>query len=399
MSVLRHQPIKAFYLIFELLATCFVRIPIWTLTAIPRSWRPRRSWSIKRTLLINLARHLFTTVGKTGPFRKIPNHHAITPSVEGQGVWIEPVPNLITGELQIWADVAKVSAVRIPGYWLSKKGEKIEAGAPPMPAEKVIYALHGGAYCRLSAHPSDPTTAIARDLLKGIDTVHRVFSVEYRLSSGKPWPEENPFPAALIDALAGYNYLVNVVGFSPSDVIIEGDSAGGNLALALTRYLVEYRNSSVKLPTPPSALILLSPWTDLGVSHHDHPKASFFANQKSDYLGFRKTPGYGYTVEAFVGPHGAGAAELNRYISPGSKNPAMKVSFEGFPHTFINAGGAEMLYDSIVTLRDRMVKDMGKDKVEFYDAPDAVHDYICLTSHEPERTQTLQAIAKWVASL
>ena len=48
--------------------------------------------------------------------------------------------------------------------------------------------------------------------------------------------------AALIDALAGYNYLVNTVGFHPTRIILEGDSAGGNLALALTRYLLEHRN-------------------------------------------------------------------------------------------------------------------------------------------------------------
>ncbi|KAK7472790.1 hypothetical protein VKT23_000898 [Stygiomarasmius scandens] len=398
MSLLRYQPFKALYLLVELLVTCFIRLPFWTLTAIPRSWRPRRSWSLKRTVIVNLTRHLFSTAGKTGPFRKIPNHHAITPSLEGHGVWIEPVPHFITGEVKVWADIAKVSPVRIPGYWLNKKNENIEPAAPPMPAEKVIYALHGGAYCRLSAHPSDPTTAIARGLLKHVDNAHRVFSVEYRLSSGKPYPEENPFPAALIDALAGYNYLVNVVGFSPSDIIIEGDSAGGNLALALTRYLVEHQNVD-KMPAPPSAMILLSPWADLGHSHHDSPKASFFANQKSDYLGFSKKPGFGYAAQAFLGPHGAGAAEVNRYISPGSKNLSMKISFDGFPPTFIVAGGAEMLYDSIVTLKERMVKDMGKDKVVFYVAPDGIHDYLCLTSHEPERTETLQAIAEWLASL
>ncbi|KAF5370846.1 hypothetical protein D9758_002007 [Tetrapyrgos nigripes] len=393
--ILRSQPFKTVYLICELVTTCLIRLPLWTITALSSSRRPRSSWSLKRTLLVRITQRFIFVTGK----QKLPNHHAITPALDAEGVWIEPVPELITGELEIWAEVANVAPLRIPGYWLNKKGEKIEPGASPMPAEKVVYALHGGAYCRLSAHPSDPTAAIARGLLKHVDTVHRVFSVEYRLSSGKPYAVANPFPTALIDALAGYNYLVNVVGFSPSDIIIEGDSAGGNLALALTRYLVEYQNSkSAKLPAPPAALILLSPWADIGESHHN-TGSSFFENQKSDYLGVRKQKGYGYASQAFLGPHGAGAAEVNRYISPASVNPSLRISFEGFPKTFIVSGSAEMLYDCIVTLKDRMAKDMGEDNVRYWEAKDGIHDFIAIGLYEPERTQALQAIAEWVSSL
>lgn len=91
-----------------------------------------------------------------------------------------------------------------------------------MPGEKVVYALHGGGYTALSAHPSDPTAAIARGLLQHVDSVHRVFSCEYRLSSGDGLDAQNPFPAALLDALAGYVYLVKTVGLDPLDIIVEG---------------------------------------------------------------------------------------------------------------------------------------------------------------------------------
>jgi acetyl esterase/lipase len=46
----------------------------------------------------------------------------------------------------------------------------------------------------------------------------------------------NPSPAVFIDAVAGFNYLVNVamwVGFSPLDIVVLGDSSGGKLAHAL----------------------------------------------------------------------------------------------------------------------------------------------------------------------
>jgi acetyl esterase/lipase len=163
---------------------------------------------------------------KTGPLREIPNHLAITPGLDVKGVWINPVPpDYIVGELALWTRIADISPIRIPGYWLHKTSSTIDVGVRPMPGEKVVLALHGGAYIRLSAHPSDPTAAIGRGLLEHVDSVHRVFSVEYRLSSAKPFPEENPFPAALVDALTAFNYLVHDVGFAPSDIIVEGDSA------------------------------------------------------------------------------------------------------------------------------------------------------------------------------
>ncbi|TFK44786.1 Alpha/Beta hydrolase protein [Crucibulum laeve] len=401
----RHQPFKGLYLTYELLATLFIRFPLWALLAIPRSWRPRNSWSFKRAFLIRVVRHVLQTTEHTGPFIKMPNHLAITPGVDVNGVWVGAVPQLIGGELKKWAEAVSVTSVRVPGYWTHKKGSSIKVAAPPQPGEKVVYALHGGAYIRLSAHPTDPTAAIARGLLKHVEPVHRVFSVEYRLSADKPFKPAFPFPAALLDALAGYNYLVNVIGFSPSDIIIAGDSAGGNLALALTRYLVEYRESSeVKLPGPPSGLLLLSPWGDLGKTQESLPHSSATTRRASDYVG--PGPGFNYAKRAFLGSHGPGFAEHNRYISPASLDPSLSIDFIGFPRTFIVAGGAEVLVDQIRTLGDRMIRDLGEGngvqqddgKVRYYEAPDGVHDYLAFTWHDPERTDTLTEISKWVCA-
>lgn len=342
---------------------------------------------------------------RTGPLQTFPNHHAIVPGAGINGVWVEPVPELITGELKTWAYVSSVSSIRIPGYWLHKRQSKIDIAASPIPGEKVVYALHGGGYIRLSAHPSDVTAGIARELLKHIPSVYRVFSVEYRLSMGRPYVPTHPFPAALLDALAGYNYLVNVVGFSPSDVIIEGDSAGGNLAHALTRYLIEYQTiPDINLPAPPGALLLLSPWADLGQSH-DTPGSSSLTFLHSDYIGVVKSQGTDYAKAAFLGPHGMGAAEINRYISPASLNQNMKVDFKGFPRTFIVCGGAEVLRDQIRTFKDKMICDLeegnglkdGDGKVRYYEAKDGVHDYLVFPWHEPERGDTLREIARWVS--
>lgn len=317
------------------------------------------------------------------------------------GVWVAPTPHLVAGELKQWADNAGVECVRVPGYWLEKEGRNREAGEAPLPGEKVVYHLHGGGYADFSAHPTDITASIPRGIIKHSDLVMRAFSIEYRLSKGPPLSKPaHPFPAALLDALAGYNYLVNTVKFKPEDIIVEGDSAGGNLALALVRYLVEYRESKSlgtnALPPPPGELVLCSPWADIGDSDVK-PSMSMYTNIPYDYISLvGKNPPA--TKVNFVGPLGMTGANSNRYISPSSTAPTMgPVSFKGFPRTFISAGGAEILVDQIRVLRDRMIADIGEGQVEYYEVPDGIHDYMVLGWHEPERTETMRRIANWIA--
>jgi len=379
--------------------------------------RPRASWTLKRAIMVNLVRTMGQTYSQTGPFIKVPTHTAITGGKGINGVWIPTASHLVTGELKTWADGAKVTPIRLPGYWYHKKNAAIKVGGPSLPNEKVVLNFHGGAYIRLSAHPNDPTGNIPLGILEAVPSVKRVFSLEYRLSSGKPFKAANPFPTALVDALAGYNYLVNVVGFSPSDIIVCGDSAGGNLAHALTRYLVEYQGSPssdgrTAVPPPPGALILLSPWVDLSTSHDGHRQASSKMCAKSDYIDTKGNGSVSYAKSSFVGPSLRSILERNPYISPASRSMAFPgASFTGFPRTFIVGGGAEVLIDQIRTFKDRMIKDLGEygrvvsdgekgkereGSVKYYEAPDAVHDYLVFRWHEPERSETLKAIARWV---
>jgi acetyl esterase/lipase len=340
---------------------------------------------------------------------KMPNHLAIKQGLTVDAVWVHPTPELVFGKVKEWANSACVDCVCIPGYWMCKPGSSVlSSDTPHQSGEKVVLALHGGGYISFSAHPDSITSNIVRGLLEHIPSVHRVFSPEYRLSKGAPFSPENPFPAALVDAIAAYSYLVTVSGFDPTDVVVEGDSAGGNLALALTRYLIEQheellsyaQRSNTRPLTPPGALILLSPWADLGVSHDCSP-AGYFA--RSDYIFSARAngPEAKYAQRAFTGPLGLAAADTNPYISPASKTlSAENNNYSGWPRTFIVAGGAEMLAPSIRTLMERMSADMGEGvsegRVCYYEAPDGVHDYIPLLWHEPERTDTLKKIGEWV---
>ena len=311
-------------------------------------------------------------------------------------VWVEPTPQLVNAEIKGYAEIANVMRRTIPGYWLDKEEMNADIGMLPRPGEKVVYSLHGGAFIRLSASPRDIAANIGRGLLEYCDNVHRIFALEYRLSKHAPDEPAHPFPAALLDALAGYVYLTRTVGFSPENIIIEGDSAGGNLALALVRYLVENARIVDGLPAPPNALLLFSPWVDPNDTAVP-PGSRANANIASDYIGPPEGPVALYARRAFLGPLAhVSNGRFNRYVAPGCADARMPhVSFEGFPRTMIVAGEAEMLVDQINTLVGRMKRDLGE-KVRYHEARDAVHDFVLFPFCEPERTLALDAIAAWI---
>ena len=186
---------------------------------------------------------------RVGTLRTFPDYRAIDVGEGVKGLWIDPIPStLITNEISSFASAAGIHPVRIPGYWLDKKGLDIAIGEAPAPGEKVVYCLHGGGYIAHSASTQSDYREYIRGILKYSHPARRLFSIEYRLSTERPYVPSNHFPAALYDALAGYVYLIDVVGYNPADIIVVGDSAGGNLALALTP-LLPCRKPNFRLDT------------------------------------------------------------------------------------------------------------------------------------------------------
>ena len=137
--------------------------------------------------------------------------------------------------------VAGVPAERVRG---PRALETTARGSEP----GVVLYLHGGGYVFGS-----PRTH--RNLVSRIShvTALPVLALDYRL------PPVATLPAPIEDALAAYRHLLEE-GCAPERVVVAGDSAGGHLALALALHAVE-----AGLPAP-AALVLLSPWTDLGLT-------------------------------------------------------------------------------------------------------------------------------------
>jgi monoterpene epsilon-lactone hydrolase len=132
--------------------------------------------------------------------------------------------------------VEKTKIEDIPAEWVI---------APNAVEDRVFLYLHGGAYIMGSCNTH---RYLASKLSQS--TAARVLVPEYRLAP------ENPFPAAIEDAVKVYRWFISS-GITPDKIIIGGDSAGGGLTLAT---LLSLKGEDEALP---ALAVLLSPWTDL----------------------------------------------------------------------------------------------------------------------------------------
>lgn len=150
---------------------------------------------------------------------------------------------------------------------------------------------------------------------------------DYRLAP------EHPCPAALEDALKVWDYLM-LLGYGARDVILAGDSAGGNLALVLTLKLKAERRFL------PRGLVLMSPWTDLTASGRSYrTKAEVDPVLDAEYID-RMTKAYIPEGENLENP----------LISP------LFGDFEGFPPVYIQVGENEILLSDSVELHKKLQK-------------------------------------------
>lgn len=114
-------------------------------------------------------------------------------------------------------------------------------------SDTLIIHIHGGGFISTSSKTHQIYTIKWANLLK-----IPIFSIDYRLAP------EYPYPAALDDCFLAYEWLVNNVydyfDIYPKNVILIGDSAGGNLICALTIKLIEQQKMKV-----PDGIILAYP--------------------------------------------------------------------------------------------------------------------------------------------
>ena len=203
----------------------------------------------------------------------------------------------------------------MPAMMVSPKGKAVK--------NAVLLHLHGGAYvsggllqCRALISPICAASGI------------RAVTFSYRLAP------EFPYPAQLEDAYQVYQFLIQV-GCAPEKIGLVGESAGGNLALAL---MLRLRREGKPLP---GAVALLSPWVDLAQTGESYQTLkNVDATLNADEL-MASAISFAGTRERLTDPD----------ISP------VYADFHGFPPVLIHCGNSEILLSDSEMLERAMLRD------------------------------------------
>lgn len=247
--------------------------------------------------------------------------------------------------------VRTVQAGGVHAEWIEPEGGGTQ--------EAVLY-LHGGGYCVGSL---DTHRGLASRL--ALASRVRLLIVDYRLAP------ENPYPAALEDALGAYRWLLGQ-GIPGKRIAVGGDSAGGGLSLAAA---VSLRDAGQALP---GALFLLSPWTDLTFSGESH-----LTRKEADPIfgGGNNSLEYG---PAYLGVNDPS----HPLISP------LFTNLRGLPPTLIHVGSDEILLDDSTRLEKKMKASGVKARLEVWQG--MWHVFQAFAPYSPEAQSSIEKIGKFI---
>ena len=205
--------------------------------------------------------------------------------------------------------IEAVTAPARPAEWLRPPGARTDAA--------VLY-LHGGGYVIGSPRSH---RHLAAAIARAAGTA--ALLVDYRLAP------EHPFPAALDDAVAAYQWLLGR-GLAPGRVVVAGDSAGGGLTVAT---LLALRDRG--LPRPAGG-VCISPWVDLTCSG-----ATYATKAAVDPIVTRES--VAMMAQAYAGADDPKAPLL----SP------LYADLRGLPPLLVQVGSDEVLLDDALGLGER----------------------------------------------
>ena len=218
--------------------------------------------------------------------------------------------------------------------------------------EELLLHFHGGGWVTGDIESYTPACATMADLTGSV-----VASVDYRLAP------EHPFPAGLEDCCRVTSLLLEDpqrAGIDDADkVVLVGDSAGGNLAAAVSLLLKERRHRGV------SRQILLYP-----VTHWDHdPQSSPFASVRNHGNDFRLT---NTEIQDYLDLYVPDPAlRRDRLVSPLAAN-----DLSGQPDTLVITAGLDLLRDEGEAY-GRALADAGN-SVRIHRVERALHGFITL---------------------
>ncbi|GAA6009695.1 hypothetical protein JCM11491_001062 [Sporobolomyces phaffii] len=171
-----------------------------------------------------------------------------------------------------WLSYLRVNGTA--GRWIAKPGTDRTKD------EVVIFFIHGGGFVvDTGSNSQELLTFVVKEFNLKRNVQCSAFCLDYRLAP------EYKYPSQLIEAVAGYQYLVNTLKIDPSKILLAGDSAGGNLSTALLLHLarpakeIKTPEKLGPLPGRPGAALLISPMVNLASR-----AKSYTTNVKYDFI-------------------------------------------------------------------------------------------------------------------
>src|SRR5277367_1386169 len=227
--------------------------------------------------------------------------------------------------------------------------------------KRIVVYYHGGGY--ISGSPPDRYLPLAGAVALAAEA--RVHVVDYRLAP------DHRFPAAFDDCLAAYRWTVRDGGENPETLAVLGDSAGGNLAIAVTTAV---RDENLPLP---SCLAVISPFADLTFSG-----PSLELRKNIDPFVTRET------LESMASEYLDGADPADPRCS------AVFADLRGLPPLLIQVGENEILFDDSTRIHDAAVA-AGVDTT-FQPWPHGIHVWpVFISAGIPESALAIEELARF----
>ncbi|KAF9175015.1 hypothetical protein BGX21_006027 [Mortierella sp. AD011] len=270
--------------------------------------------------------------------------------------------------------------------WLEYVGpDEIGAEKPNRDNVAAILYFHGGGYYSGS---KEEHRVMIGPLVKRLGKNIRIFIINYRLAP------QNPFPAALVDALSSYMWLLDQSvsetfslddansgnglddKFQPNQIIFMGDSAGGGLALSLSLLLRDHGS----LPQPLS-IVTWSPWLDLTQSLpsfnqnaltdcipyegfiHKHSEAMdkmFEQEESGKHHG--KTVGSKPKIRQRAQVYCPDSCLRMKFVSP-----MFETDYRGIPSVFITCGSAERFTSECILMAARLEEQQQPCRIDIHE--------------------------------
>ncbi len=226
------------------------------------------------------------------------------------------------------------------------------------PKDKIILYIHGGGFISGSCHTHRMHVA---KFVQGTGINALLF--DYRLAP------EHAFPEPLEDCAKAYDYLIEK-GYSPDNILVCGESAGGTLTLSLLKFLKERGD------VMPSAAVAISPVTDLSCK-----AASFEKNAKKDIAPYNS---WNVWTKCYIG---------NNDVT----NPVLSPQFgdlRGLPHIFLCVGTHEIHFDDVVNFAKKAEKYGTEVTLSIWE--DMVHAFPIMAPLFPEAKKAMYEICLFI---